>query len=285
MRHFLRSTLFLLLTICTLTITAFADMGPKDQLTIKVENAPEELYYLDLLQTTVNRPGTFKDETLNIPLVTLLQDNVPSGWRACLAQPASGAPIFGKLTGTQRGDVMLHTFSYYGVPETYKIVIATESGEVWISDTYTRTVLQSSLTLDWETKSVTIPSTWEGYLLQFLATFLPTLLIEGALLFIFQYFQKRSWLTFFLVNLITQGALAVILSINALHHGVGWGYFSLFAFAEIAVIVVECIAYILRLKEHGKGLAVTYALIANLASAGMGWFLSEPVWQFVVSIS
>ena len=56
MRHFLRSTLFLLLTICTLTITAFADMGPKDQLTIKVENAPEELYYLDLLQTTVNRP-------------------------------------------------------------------------------------------------------------------------------------------------------------------------------------------------------------------------------------
>lgn len=85
MKRSLRSMLFLLLAVCTLTVTAFADMGPKEQLVVKVENAPQELYYLDLLQKTGHRPGTFKDTMLNAPLVTLLQDSVPNGWWACLA--------------------------------------------------------------------------------------------------------------------------------------------------------------------------------------------------------
>ena len=52
---------------------------------------------------------------------------------------------------------MLHTFGYHGVPHIYRILIATESGEVWISDSYTRTALQSSVTLNWETKEVFFP--------------------------------------------------------------------------------------------------------------------------------
>ena len=179
---------------------------------------------------------------------------------------------------------MLHTFSYY-IPSTYKILIVTESGEVWMSDTYTRTVLQSSATLDWDTKTVTIPSTWQGYVLQFLATFLPTLFMEGALLFTFQYFWKRSWLIFFVVNLITQGALSIALSIEAVQGGVGWGFMSLFVMAEFAVFLVEAAAYVILLKEHSKELALSYALAANVLSAVIGWFLSEPVWKFVVSIS
>lgn len=295
MKHSFRSLLLLVLSLCALTVTAFADMGPKDQLVIQVEHAPQEAYVLDLLaEGTPTAWSPLSEEELQSRLEELGLDDptlydaliseVPANWYACLSQP-SGPPIWGKLTGTQNGERMIHSFGYVGVPDTYRILIVTGSGEVWMSDTYTRTVLQSSLTLDWETKTVTIPSTWEGYLLQFLATFLPTLLIEGALLFLFRYSRKRSWLTFLAVNLITQGALAAILSVNALHHGVGWGYFSLFVIAEIAVIVIESIAYTLRLKEHGKGRAVTYAVAANLASAAMGWFLSEPVWRFVVSIS
>lgn len=43
-----------ILTLCFLTAallagTAYADFGPKPQLTVKVENGPEEPYYLDLL--------------------------------------------------------------------------------------------------------------------------------------------------------------------------------------------------------------------------------------------
>ena len=284
MKRSLRSMLFLLLAVCTLTVTAFADMGPKEQLVVKVENAPQELYYLDLLQKTGHRPGTFKDTMLNAPLVTLLQDSVPNGWWACLAQPVSGSAVSGELTGTQHGDMMLHTFGY-SVPNPYKILIATESGEVWMSKTYTRTVLQSSVTLDWETKTVTIPSTLEGYLLQFLATFVPTLLMEGLILLLFRYRQKRSWAVFGAVNLATQGALAATLSVAAIRLGVGWGFYSLLLMAETLVVIVESAAYMVLLKERSKSRAVFYGIVANIASAAISWLISEPVWRFVVSIS
>lgn len=285
MKRTLRILLLLVLASCMMSMTTFADMGPKPQLTVKVEHPPQEMYYLDLLQETNHRPGSFKNETLNTAMVTLLQDSVPSGWRACLAQPVSGPPIWGELTGTPSGDTMLHTFGYHGVPRTYRILIVTESGEVWISDTCIRTALQSSVTLDWETKEVSIPSVWTGYALQFLTTFLPTLLIEGLILFLFRYRQRRSWAVFGIANLATQGALAVALSVEAVQHGVGWGFMSLFLMAEGAILVVEAIAYVLLWKERNKEWALSYALAANTASALIGWLISEPVWQFVVSIS
>ena len=249
MKRSVRILFVLALTLCALTVTAFADMGPKPQLTVKVEHPPQEIYYLDLLRETDHRPGSFKNETLNAAMVTLLQDSVPSGWRACLAQPVSGAPIYGSLTGEPSGDTMLHTFRYFGVPDVYRVLIVTESGEVWMSDSCSRTALQSSATVDWETKEVSIPSIRMGYALQFLATFLPTLLLEGV------------------------------------QRGISWGFLSLLIPAEIVIVVVEAIAYVLLLKERDKEFALSYALAANAVSAVVGWLISEPVWRFVVSIS
>ena len=42
--------LLFLLAAALLTVPVLADMGPKPQLTVRVENGPEELYYLDLLE-------------------------------------------------------------------------------------------------------------------------------------------------------------------------------------------------------------------------------------------
>jgi len=285
MKRSLRLLFLLVLVSCIMTMTVLADMGPKPQLTVKVEHPPQELYYLDLLQETNQRPGSFQNETLNAAMVTLLQDSVPSGWRACLAQPVSGPPIWGELTGTPSGDTMLHSFGYHGVPRTYRILIVTESGEVWMSDSYTRTALQSSATVDWETKEVSIPSVWTGYLLQFLATFLPTLLMEGLILFLFRYRQRRSWTVFGIANLATQGALAVALSVEAVQHGVSWGFLSLLVIAEGIILVVEAVAYVVLWKEHDRERAISCALVSNAASALIGWLISEPVWRFVVSIS
>ena len=49
MHRTLRVSCMVFLTALLLTVTAFADMGPKPQLTVKVTHAPEEPYYLDLL--------------------------------------------------------------------------------------------------------------------------------------------------------------------------------------------------------------------------------------------
>lgn len=297
MKRSVRILFVLALTLCALTVTAFADMGPKPQLTVKVKNPPQEAYLLDLLEEGSSEAPPISD----LPEEDFLRElgyigltdpapyeavvaAVPDGWRACLCQPY-GAPIWGSLVGEPSGDTMLHTFRYFGVPDVYRVLILTESGEVWISDTLTRGSLQSSATVDWAAKTASAPPVWLGYVLQFLATFLPTLLLEGLILFLFRYRQKRSWAVFGVTNLVTQGALAAVISINVIRHGAGFGFLLLFAAAEFAVVVVEAVAYVLLLKERGKKTAVFYALAANAVSAGVGWLISEPVWRFVVSIS
>ena len=42
--------------------------------------------------------------------------------------------MWGNLVGTPYGNYMVHTFSYFGVPDTYRIIIVTESGTVTVSD-------------------------------------------------------------------------------------------------------------------------------------------------------
>ena len=302
----LRAFVYALLTSLALTTFALADFGPKPQLTVRVENAPQELYYLDLLaegdwdakdtdsDDGIERSYYGKEDTLDPDLLALLRENVPEGWHACVAQGTTGAPIYGELyaESTDASGNDLHIFAYHGVPSTYRIILVTQSGKVWLSDALERRVLQSSVTVHWsddtEHTTVTVPSTVTGYLLQFLATLVPTLLIEGILLLLFQYSWKRNWKAFLLVNVLTQGLLAVASSSVTAHSGVSaWYLFCFFLPAEFVVMLVEVFLYSGRglLTGHSKGRAAAYAITANLASAVLGYYLAEPVWRLVVSIS
>ena len=302
----LRAFVCALLTSLALTTVAFADFGPKPQLTVRVENAPQELYYLDLLaegdwdaedtdsDDGIERSYYGKEDTLDPDLLALLRENVPEGWHACVAQGTTGAPIYGELyaESTDASGNDLHIFAYHGVPSTYRSILVTQSGKVWLSDALERRVLQSSVTVHWsddtENTTVTVPSTVTGYLLQFLATLVPTLLIEGILLLLFQYSWKRNWKTFLLVNVLTQGLLAVASSSVTAHSGVSaWYLFCFFLPAELVVMLVEVFLYSGRglLTGHSKGRAALYAVTANFASAFLGYYLAEPVWRLVVSVS
>lgn len=305
-RNSLRALICALLMSLALTTFAFADSGPKPQLTVRVENAPQEPYYLDLLAEGdwdesgessydgVDWSYHGKEDTLDPALLTSLRDNVPAGWHACVAQGTTGAPMWGELyaEGTDAFGNDLHVFGYHGVPSTYRIILVTEPGKVWISDTLERKVLQSSVTVHWsddaEHTAVTIPSTVTGYLLQFLATLVPTLLIEGILLLLFQYSWKQNWKAFLLVNLVTQGVLAAASSVLNLQNGAAlWNYFLFLLPMEAVVLLIELYLYAGRglLTGHSKGRAALYTVAANLASAVLGYYLAEPVWSFVVSIS
>ena len=305
-RKSLRVLVCALLASLALTTFAFADFGPKPQLIVRVKNAPQEPYYLDLLAKgdwdaedgnridgiDWNYDG--KEDTLDPDLLALLRDNVPAGWHACVAQGTTGAPIYGELysENTDASGNDLHVFGYHGVPSTYRIILVTESGKVWVSDILNRRVLQSSVTVNWsdDTSAVTVsvPSTIPGYLLQFLATLVPTLLIEGILLLLFQYSWKQNWKAFLLVNLVTQGVLAAASSVLNLQNGAAlWNYFLFLLPMEAVVLLIELYLYAGRglLSGHSKGRAAAYAITANLASAVLGYYLAEPVWRLVVSIS
>ena len=202
----IRSLLLLLLALTALTVSALADNAPKPQLTVLVENPPQETYYLDLVaEGPAGEEGdalswTYSDQEiadLDPALLSALTAAVPEGYHACTVQGGSGAPLYGDLLGRElRPGVRSHTFFYTGVPTDYQILVVTESGETWLSPPCARRALQSSVTVDWETRTVTVPSVARSYLLQFLCTLLPTLLLEGAVLLFFGYRQRRSFLTF-----------------------------------------------------------------------------------------
>lgn len=305
-RKSLRTLVCALLASLALTTFAFADFGPKPQLIVRVKNAPQEPYYLDLLAKgdwdaedgnridgiDWNYDG--KEDTLDPDLLALLRDNVPAGWHACVAQGTTGAPIYGELysENTDASGNDLHVFGYHGVPSTYRIILVTESGKVWVSDILNRRVLQSSVTVNWsdDTSAVTVsvPSTIPGYLLQLVATLVPTLLIEGIILLLFQYSWKQNWKAFLLVNLITQGLLAIASSVYAIQSGPNmFSYLIFFLPAELFILIAEAYLYAGRgmLKGHSKKRAAAYAVTANLISAILGYYLAEAVWRLVVSIS
>ena len=298
MKKSLRNSILLLLTAMLLTVSALADSGPKAQLTVKVENAPSEPYYLDLLaEGEFEHKGdsafdglqwSYSDEeraALDDDLLDALRAAVPEGWHACTAQGTNGAPMWGDLIGSDAGGVRLHSFRYHGVPDTYRIILVTKSGESWVSGVLHRATLQSSATVDWAKRTASAPSAGVAYALQFLCTLLPTLLIEGVLLFLYGYRSRRSWLVFLLVNLVTQGAFAAYLAATVLSHGVsGWSLL-FYLPIELIITVVESLLYRRLLTERSWERAVGYAIVANVCSATVGLLLIDPLWRFIVSIS
>lgn len=97
-----------------------------------------------------------------------------------------------------------------------------------------------------------------------------TLIIEGALLFVFGYRTRRSILLFLIVNLFTQTGL------NILFIGARGYWFLLYVLVEVLIFIVETLIYRNRLTEHGKKRAILYGLTANAASLFLGgWMLSS----------
>jgi len=98
-----------------------------------------------------------------------------------------------------------------------------------------------------------------------------TLLIEGLIFLAFGYRKMASWITFLIVNLLTQGALNIILSGGPYYYD---GYLLLVLFAcESFIILIEVLAFALILREHKKERAVLFAVAANVASFVLGGLL------------
>ncbi len=98
-----------------------------------------------------------------------------------------------------------------------------------------------------------------------------TLLIEGLIFFLFGYRQKRSWLVFLIVNLVTQGFLNVWLTVSTspmqsyLVLSLIWG--------EFLVFIVETAAFLILVKEHRRWRTFAYVITANLVSLFAGSWL------------
>lgn len=100
-----------------------------------------------------------------------------------------------------------------------------------------------------------------------------TLLLEGLVFLLFGYRQRRSWLVFLAVNLVTQFgvniAILCFLPAASRAYDAMWAKVLLYGPMEVLVILLEAIALPLLLKEQRKGTAVGCSVMANILS----WFL------------
>lgn len=302
-----RGLLLFLLAAALLTVPVFADFGPKPQLTVRVENGPEELYYLDILaegdasryrEGTVGGLSEEERSALDQALLADLTAAVPEGWYGCLTQ---GRLVWGNIDSEDG----VFQFGYLGVPDVYRILLMTKSGETFLSEPVERQALQSSAAVDWAARTVKTPPLWKGYIVQFLATFLPTLAIEGLLFLLFRLWSRRNALVFLGVNLLTQGGLTLWSSLRTVRHGSFWArmlqsdlesavrFFDAGGLlarlgddwllpAELLILLAEAVLYRKLFRGCSKKRAALYALAANLCSFLLGLYLAEPVWRIVV---
>ena len=97
-----------------------------------------------------------------------------------------------------------------------------------------------------------------------------TLIIEGIVFFMFGFRNKKSWLAFIIINLLTQGILNIVL--NDLSPYISYKIF-LLIFIEFFVFVAESVGFLVFVKEHGRLRRIFYVLSANLASLFLGGYL------------
>lgn len=266
------------IALLCLSLSAYADMGPKPDLTVTVVNAPEGLCYVDLLYEGGGDDlhSDFDTSGCDQKLIASLHTLEGDGWTLALTTGiSSGPPIFGDLTPNSDG---AYHYSYHGLPRTFRLAVATEEGIQATQESYTRTRFHTNLVYDWITNTVSeVTPSLVYYTAQFLATFVPTLIIEGIILWLFKFRQKRTWLIFLLVNFGTQLALHLYCDLLGgvpfadSYDSVGYYVLSLLG-PEFLIFIAEAISYGALIKEEASGRRVGYAACANAASFVLGYF-------------
>ncbi len=97
-----------------------------------------------------------------------------------------------------------------------------------------------------------------------------TLILEGLVFYMLGFRKKRSWIVFFIVNILTQLLLSSMLfGITPFD-----GYvIYLLILAEILIFISEMIAFGLLVKEKKWFVRVFYALLANTVSLTLGSYI------------
>lgn len=282
--------------------TASADFGPKPQLIITVTDPPEDPYYLDLMveekSFTCTDANLSQDDLLamNPDMLNMLRTNWASeGWYPALSGGATTAPMWGSLSGepqdsaapeqtadaqTQTAQTYKHSFYYMGVPDTYRIAIVTEKGDTRITEVLTRDLLQERITYNYRTGEIEKAPIAIAYAIQFASTFLATLLIEGIILLIFKFPFGQNRTIFFLVNFVTQVAMTVTVGTKLIHEGTITAMMSLIPI-ELIILVVETVVYLFLLKGQSRPKRIIYAVVANVASAGISLALMSPIFSLL----
>ena len=274
----------LLLCMLCLVPTAYADIGPKPEVTITVVNAPEGVLYLDLLAQgePTDQPYSNSNGECDPALLDNLRSLEGDGWVLAYTTGTKGPPVFGDVRPREDGT---WRFSYVGLPESFRVAAATADEAKAAEVSYTRDFVDN-IVYDWQANTVreaTPPPL--RFLVRLAATLIPALLIEGALFWLFGFRDRRGWLVFLAVNTATQVGLH--LAVGSILPQAGWhflNYTLTILIPELIIWAAEAAAYAFLLREHSRGRRVGYAFAANFASFVLGYFPLHLLYDLLRSL-
>ena len=177
--------------------------------------------------------------------------------------------VEGERKGWEKYYRLYYHFSSPQIKDLKDAVLVVKSGEksfqcVLPDETFRE--YNNILTLDMQSETLTMGQAPLRVPVLVAMRIVLTLLIEASIFLIFGFRQKRSWLVFAAVNLITQAGLNVMLTGPDLSNYWIFGYL----FCEIVVILVEMIAFLNLVKEFNKRRLALYVITANTASLIIG---------------
>jgi len=251
---------------------AYADAGPKPSLKVIVKNPPETEYYLDLLvDYDIENPyiNVKQGEVKHTEMYDILKNYRENGWRPALVT-GTRVPLFGSLEGTKNGNVMVHNFSYVGIPDRFKIIIVTKDNDIIVSENAVeRKAFRSTAYFDCSSRKLSQDSPVLAYIAQFVTTCLATLIIEGIVLILFGFDIKQNWKPFVLVNLFTQIMLTASVFKAMYTSGVIMGLIT-YVPLELLILAVEATLFARHITQHSGQRRVAFAITANIVSFALG---------------
>ncbi|MBQ8603837.1 MAG: hypothetical protein IJ410_03210 [Oscillospiraceae bacterium] len=284
--RYIKTVVIAAVLFCALSVTAFADMAPKPKITIKLENAPEGVYYMDLLAPEYDswpvekEPDDEIKEKYDEEMLEILFGMSGDGWYPAVS--VKNSLTWGELT-SENG---VHTFSYHP-PSEFRVIIVTEDGNVSISEKIERKTFRTNITLDYTTMSHTVRPVWQVYPVQFLSSFIPTIIIEYLVLLAFGLKNKNNLRYFMLANLATQLALNIVISTMMIKDG--WGAF-LFGWIlligpEALIAMAEGYIYSKKFTDCENGWRFKYGIRANFASAAATLICLQPMLDNMAKVA
>lgn len=285
--------LFIMLTISVFSFNVVkADFGPKPSMTVEVIGMNEPYHFALLMQNSGHNGFGVLDQTEFENQIFYSYYDTPN-YPAVLNgfEDQDGYISFSLYTFMPHGvsqpsDNPNEFYTGYHPPQTFKIALVTSDNTIIISKVIEKTLYDAKFTFDvtsGNVESMTAGGVYQDIgvakeifpgikmILEFLFTVLMTLLIELGVLWIFNYRDKYSFKLVTIVNVITQSILYGIIVVVSNFRDPLFTPMIILFLGEIAVLIIEISAYGVYLREKTKGIAILYAIIANLISFGFGF--------------
>ena len=261
---------------------AFADIGPKPEVTVQTTGLSGDCWVTLLAEETVIGPW---HETEKGTVAAVEPEEAPVLDAFDAFEDPDGYHFLQWFDRVQ--DASPATWSYMA-PKHFKILFwFPESGSYAVTEKLDRYAYSAVYRVDFscfdpaaggvQTVAAQRNYDYAGEALGLAARFVLTLAVELLIALPFGYLKRQYLRVLLIANLATQLALNLALNLTAYYSGslAMWVFYPLY---ELAVFAVEAVVFRLAFKpEAGKGHPVLYAFVANAASYAFGLWLGNVV--------